>query len=214
MSLKIFERILREECKKDYEDIRSGKRIIRLQKKRDERNSMKDIIKPRIDTADIIESCLRTFGNTMQKASLLYAKKQGAKILNGKFGRIEIDNLWEFHNVVYNFESKLNINLDKGKSRETKNELHDKLKAIEYSFRNEVEIISGILIWTKASGDEAKKIAKSPLKNIDMFGYRDFFNIFGIIITDDMYEEMIRRVWGEEIMGDNGRENLEYYEKK
>ena len=52
MSLSQFENILREQCRKDYANLRNGARRARLQKERDKVRAMKDMIKGVIDASD------------------------------------------------------------------------------------------------------------------------------------------------------------------
>lgn len=199
MTIELFENILREVIRELYADLKDGRREIRLQNERNKVRALKDLVKRNIDVADLEESCLRTFGNALQETSKIYAKKMGAKIYRTKIGNIDIDNFWEYNGICYDLESKANINLDKGKSRETKSELHDKTKVTRHSTRNEIHVISGIIVWTKSTEEEAVKLAKKSLKNTKMFGYKDFFNIFGVIITEESYKKMIWCVWDEEI---------------
>jgi hypothetical protein len=199
MSLLLFENILREQCRKDYADLKSGERQARLQKERDKVRAMKDIVKGVIDEADLSESCLRTFGNTIGQASKSYAKSMGAKLFPTSVGTIEIDTLWEYKGACYNLESKTNINLDKGKSRETRSELRSKREVAKHSFRGEMPVVSGIIVWSQPTAEKAVALAKKSLKQTKMFGYLDFFNIFGIAISEEQFKEMIRRVWREEI---------------
>lgn len=199
MSLELFENILREQCRKDYADLKNGTRRTRLQKKRDKVCAMKDIIKGLIDESDLTESCLRTLGTTIQKASKFYVDQMGANLFKDRVGTIEIDTLWEYRGVYYDLESKTNINLDKGKSRNTKSELHHKRKVAIHSFMGEMPVVSGIIVWSKPIGEKAIGLAKKPLKKTKMFGYLDFFKIFDVAISEEEYKEMIRRVWREEI---------------
>jgi hypothetical protein len=199
MTLELFEKLLREQCKKSYIDLKNGKREIRLQKERDKVRAIKDLVKGEIDEEDLSDSCLRTFGNVLEETSNSYAKEMGAKIYSSKIGNIDIDNFWEYNGIMYDLESKANINLDKGKSRETKSELHDKTKVTRHSTRNDKQVISGIIVWTKPTEKDAQKLAKKTLQDTRMFGYIDFFNIFGIDIIEDDFKKMIRQVWMEEI---------------
>jgi hypothetical protein len=199
MSLLLFENILREQCRKDYADLKNGERQARLQKERNKVRALKDLVKEVVDNADLSESCLRTFGGTLEKAAKLYAKAMGATLFPAKVGSIEIDTLWEYKGVRYDLESKTNINLDKGKSRETKSELHNKRKVAKYSFRNGLPMVSGMIVWSQPTGEKASALAKKSLKDTKMFGYLDFFKIFDVSISEEAYKEMIRRVWKEEI---------------
>lgn len=199
MSLELFESILREQCRKDYRDLKDGTRRARLQKQRAKIRSLKDMIKGAIDASDLSESCLRTFGNTIAQASKRYAKRMGAKLYPTKMGTIDIDTLWEYKGICYNLESKTNINLDKGKSRETKSELHNKAGAAHYSLRDDIPLVSGIVVWSQSTGEKVLALAKKPLKKTRMFGYLDFFKIFDVNISEEEFREMIRRVWREEI---------------
>lgn len=199
MSLALFESILREQCRKDYSDLKDGARQARLQQGRNKVRAFKDLVKEVIDSADLSESCLRTFGGTLEKAAKIYAKSMGATLFPAKIGSIEIDTLWEYKGVRYDLESKTNINLDKGKSRETKSDLHSKRKVAKYSFRNGMTMVSGIVVWSQPTGEKASALAKKSLKNTKMFGYLDFFKIFDISISEGAYKEMIRRVWRQEI---------------
>jgi hypothetical protein len=199
MSLSLFEHILRKQCKEDYADLKDGTRQARLQKDRSKGRSMKDMIKEGIDVSDLTESCLRTFGGTLEKAAKLYAKAMGATLFPAKVGSIQIDTLWEYRGVRYDLESKTNINLDKGKSRDTKSDLSSKRKVAKYSFRNSLPMVSGIVVWSQPTGEKASALAKKSLKNTRMFGYLDFFKIFDVSISEEAYKQMIRRVWKQEI---------------
>ena len=60
-------------------------------------------------------------------------------------------------------------------------------------------VVSGIVVWSQPTGEKAIRLAKKPLKKTKMFGYLDFFKIFGVDISEDQFKKMIRRVWREEI---------------
>ena len=205
MSLEIFEKILRQNCKKYYADLSNGERINRLQKRRELNNSMTDLIKrvEKIGYTELYTSCIRSLGYVMEDTARDYAKAMGATVEKKiKQLNTEIDLVFIIGDVVYNLESKVNIELDSGKTANT----HRRLKRIHNAIDNlldcevnHLKLITKLLAWTKPTADDAMRVVKKPLTKDMMMGYAEFFQLFNVIVTQLQYEDMIRRVWKEEV---------------
>lgn len=199
MTLKIFEQELREECKIAYSDLETGERKKKLKKR--QINSLTDIFFENNNPLKIYRSCVITFGNVLENTAMRYAKVMGYKTWDKKnFMGIKIDILFQIVKTIYNLESKANIELDAGKTRRTLEMLNKKHKVIINSQQaNNIQVISKILVWTKANAKEAAEIAKTPLEEKYLMGIEDFFRLFSIEVKKEEFFEMIRKVWNEEV---------------
>lgn len=199
MTLKIFEIELRKECKIAYSDLETGERKNKLKSR--EINSLTDIFFEDTNPLKIYRSCVITFGNVLENTAMRYAKAMGYKVWDKKkFMGIKIDILFQIVKIIYNLESKANIELDAGKTRRTLEMLNKKHKAVLNSQQSSnIQIISKILVWTKANSLEASKTAKSPLEEKHLMGVEDFFKLFSIDIKKEEFFNMIKKVWNEEV---------------
>jgi len=76
MSLKIFEQELKNECQRLYSDLRDGSRQERLLKNKG--NSLMDIVSVGKNNNKIFRSCIITFGNALERATMNYAEQMKA----------------------------------------------------------------------------------------------------------------------------------------
>ena len=188
-----------------------GTRIVRLQNDRNDVRALTDLIKKDIDKDDVFNSCIRSYGSALSDTIIPYAEAMGAIIY--RVANTEII-LFEYNGICYNIASKSSINLDKGKSRDTYAELlkSENKNKIKISIHKIVGIdkkvvttrvlsavvVSAIVVWTKPRGDDAIDLAKNPLKKQKMIGYKEFFKIFNVDVTEEEYKRMIELVWKEE----------------
>jgi len=202
MTIQIFENKLREECKRLYESLRDGSRKEKLKHKKI--NSLTDVVFiNRKNTKKMFRSCIITFGNVLERATMNYAEEMKATTYKKKrFLAADIDIVFRIRRIVYNLESKANIELDLGKTKKALETLQRKHRIVFNALdcQNEKwQVISKFVVWTKATSEEAKGIAKKPLTDKDLMGFQDFFNLFNIKITKDDFFKMIQKVWVEEV---------------
>lgn len=205
MTMELFEKMLRQNCKKCYADLHSGKRIKRLKKRRELNNSLTDLIRKgeEIGYPELFSSCIRSFGYVMEDSARDYAKAMGATV-EKKITQLntEIDLVFTIGDTVYNFESKVNLELDSGKTVNT----HRRLKRVHNAVSNlldceinHLNLVTKILTWTKPTADDAMRIVKKPLTKDMIMGYIEFFQIFNVSTTQEQFETMLKRVWKEEV---------------
>lgn len=202
MSLKIFEQELKNECQRLYSDLRDGSRQKRLLKNKG--NSLMDIVSIGKNNNKIFRSCIITFGKVLEKATMNYAEQMKAtKVYKKK--RIlaaDIDIVFRIRKIVYNLESKSNIELDIGKTKKALETLQRKHRLVFNALdcKNEGwQVISKFVVWTKANSEDANKVAKKPLEEKHLMGFQDFFNLFEVSVDKDEFFNMIRTVWTEEV---------------
>jgi len=163
MSLQIFEKKLKEQCKILFSTLRDGSRKEKLNKKR--KNSLTQIMNL---PGKMERSCIRTFGYVLEKATMNYAEEMKAKVYrNKKFLAAEHDIVFRIKQLVYNLESKANIELDLGKTKKALETLNRKHKIVFHALdcQNERwQVISKFIVWTKETSEEASIIAKKPLE--------------------------------------------------
>ena len=204
MSLKIFEDKIREQCKTLYSTLRDGSRKIKLKTKKI--NSLTDVMfLGRENLGKIYRSCIITFGYVLEKATIDYAKEMNAIVYkNKKFLSIEHDIVFRIRKIVYNLESKANIELDAGKTKKALETLKRKHKIVLNGLdcQNERwQVISKFIVWTKETSEEASLIAKRPLEKKHLMGFKDFFNLFDVGVTKKEFFKTLQKVWREEVEG-------------
>lgn len=202
MTLDIFEKELRQECKTIYSSLRDGTRSTKLKKK--EINSLTDVFYiGRDNPRKLFQGCVITFGNALENTMMNYAENMGATVYREKsFLSLEIDGLFRIINNVYNLESKANIELDKEKTREAFEALQRKHEIVYNGLecRNKRwQVISKIVVWTKETSLDAYQTAKKPLEQEHLMGFKDFFELFHVTVTKDEFFVMLQRVWIEEV---------------
>lgn len=202
MTLKIFECKLRERCKILFSSLKDGSRKKKLKLKKI--NSLTDVMFiGRNNPRKMYQSCIISFGHVLEKATMDYAKEMKAKVYpNKKFLAAEHDIVFRIKRVVYNLESKANIELDLGKTKKALETLKRKHKIVFNALdcQNEMwVVISKFLVWTKETSNEALIIAKKPLKETDLMGFKDFFEIFNVEVNKNEFFKMLQTVWIEEV---------------
>jgi len=202
MTLNLFEKALRIECKKAYEDLIDGSRQKRLSKRRI--NSLRDIMFiGRANPLILYQSCIITFGSVLERATLNYAKLNGKKIYQNKnFLSAKIDIVFRINNKVYNLESKGNIELDAGKTKKALETLVRKHKMVFNGLdcQNEgLQVISKFVVWSKATAEDAAKVAKRPITEERLMGFQNFFELFGVEVSEKDFFEMLQGVWLDEV---------------
>lgn len=202
MTLKLFEKTLQEECKKAYKTLRDGSRQKKLKEKKV--NSLRDVMfLGRDNPLTLYQSCIITFGNVLEKATLNYANLNGKKIYRNKnFLSARIDIVFKIGKKVYNLESKGNIELDAGKTKKALETLKRKHKMVFHGLdcQNEgLQVISKFVVWTKATAEDAAMVAKRPITKEHLMGFKNFFELFGVEVSEKDFFKMLQGVWSNEI---------------
>lgn len=202
MTLELFENKLKEECQRLYLSLRDGSRVEKLKNKRI--NSLTDVMFiGRENPRKIYQSCIITFGNVLELATLKYASEMKATTYKDRrFLAADIDIIFRIRKLVYNLESKSNIELDLGKTKKALETLNRKHKIVFNALDCQTEgwqVISKFVVWTKETSEEASKIAKRPLEEKHLMGFKDFFKLFNVDVNKEEFFEMIQKVWKEEV---------------
>jgi len=202
MSLNIFEQKLREECQRLYVSLKDGSRKDKLEKKGI--HSLTDVFFiGRKNAGKLSRSCIITFGNALERATMNYAEDMKAiTYKKKKFLAADIDIVFRIRRIVYNLESKSNIELDLGKTKKALETLQRKHRIVFNALdcQNENwQVISKFVVWTKATSEEANKVAKKPLEEKYLMGFQDFFKIFNVEVDKDDFFKMLQKVWLEEV---------------
>lgn len=206
MTFQLYSKILREEVKRLFLDLKTGQRQEKL--KKNKLNSLRDIFyKDRPNPSKLIQSCSITFGKALENAGNNYVKQLGKKTFNGNFLGSDNDGIILIKNIIYNIESKGNGELDNEKSEAVRKRLIEKEKKVKAAknanlrYKNEnIQVISKLIIWTKPTSKEAKKITKSFLfKEENLWGFKDFFKMVNEDVTEKEYYDLLQNIWKEEI---------------
>ena len=138
--LRLFEKHMRAACKKIFEKLRKGTKKKEILKRRKKKNSLTSMIKERnypgeVSKDDLTSSCVKAFGHVFQNAAKNFAKEKGMKVIasNRSCGTeldLILDKPGEF---ILALESKANIDVDTGKSKEVKRRLQTAYKILSES---------------------------------------------------------------------------------
>ncbi len=202
MTLTLFEEKIREQCKILYLSLKNGSRKEKLKKKKT--NSLTDVMfLGRKNPLKVYRSCIVSFGYVLERATMNYAKDMNAKVYQDKrFLAADIDIVFRIRKLVYNLESKSNIELDVGKTKKALETLKRKHKMVFNGLdcQNEGwQVISKFVVWTKEDSEEALIIAKKPLEKKDLMGFKDFFKLFNVEVNKKEFFDMLQKVWIEEV---------------
>jgi len=202
MTLKIFEEELKSECKRLYATLISGERQKKLAAKKI--NSLTDVMFiGKMNPMKLQRSCIITFGNALEITTSRYAKLMNAKVYKDKrFLSADIDIVFRIRRNVYNLESKSNIELDLGKTKKALETLKRKHKIVFNGLdcQNESwQVISKFIVWTKEDSKDAAIIAKKPLEEKHLMGFKDFFKLFNVQVNKQEFFQLLKTVWEEEI---------------
>lgn len=205
MTKEQFEKCVIHQCQLHYADLKNGKRVLRLEKRRKQMRSLTDFIKVNesIGPIELFNSSARTFGYVMEDAARDYAKLRGADVEKKiKYMKTKIDLMFKYNGVIYNLESKTDVELDAGKSKIEKRrlgKLHEAANALFDCDYDNTKLITKMLVWTAPLSSIAVKFVKYPLTENDLMGYMDFFILFGVEINEQQFGHMIRKIWYEEV---------------
>lgn len=123
-------------------------------------------------------------GNTIEKCFKNYITDKGAKVLFlTKHGR-QLDLHFSFGGTTYYFEIKNNVNLDTEKTKAVINKLEQ---------MKDIAEIRGVLSFRASSKKELEKFAKPSLRSY-LFGYNDFFSIFGENLTNENFDDILKTI--------------------
>lgn len=202
MSLDMFQKKLEGQCKILFESLRDGSRLEKLKDKK--LNSLTDVMFiGRENPRKIYQSCIITFGHVLEKATMDYAEEMNAKVYRKKkFLASEHDIIFRIKRMVYNLESKSNIELDLGKTKKALETLNRKHKIVFNALDCQTEawqVISKFIVWTKENSKTASMIAKRPLEEKHLMGFKDFFHIFDVEVGKDDFFKMLQDVWIKEV---------------
>ncbi len=202
MTLDKFKQKLSTECHRLYSDLRDGSRLKKLQKKQG--NSLKDIVyMGKSNPSMLLQSCLISYGKALEVATMSYAKEMGAKVYNNKkFLSSDVDIVFRIKTMVYNLESKSNIELDLGKSKKALETLQRKHKIVFNGLDCHTEkwiVLSKFVVWTKETSKDAEKVAKKPITEKYLMGFKDFFELFHVNVNKDDFFKVLQDVWEKEV---------------
>lgn len=198
MSLELYESLLRKNVTKRFENYKAID-ILRLEKNRMKVNSMTDVLKLglSIDFCDAWNSAVKVFGLILEDTLNDYAKAKGATMYTNKvYMDLKFDSVFRVGTKVFVLESKACINLDTEKTKITKKVIDNKKEVTNSGINESYEVISKVVVWSKASCKEAIKVAKGQLKDTEiLLGVEDFFSIFGETVSMDEFSPMIQDIW-------------------
>ena len=202
MSLQIFQDKIKEQCNILFSTLRSGSRQEGLKLKKI--NSLTDVMfLGRENPNKLHRSCIITFSNVLERATMSYAKEMNATVYpDKKFLASDMDIVFRIRKIVYNLESKSNIELDLGKTKKALETLKRKHKIVFNALDCEYErwqVVSKFVVWTKEDSKEAYQIAKKPLEEKDLMGFKDFFKLFNVQVTKEEFFKMLQEIWIKEV---------------
>lgn len=102
----------------------------------------------------------------------------------------QVDILFDYNETKYYFESKNNLNIDTEKTIATKN----KVEKIKDFLSKENDSVVAKILMNRYSSNETAKFYKHPIAKNDIYGYSQFFDIFGIVVTKEDWEDFFLEV--------------------
>lgn len=109
-----------------------------------------------------------------------------------KIGKHQVDVLFKFHNTIYYFESKNNLNLDTEKTIRSNEKIKNIKKYLTKEFSSYRVVCKYLNMWIYGSNNLIFKSGRMNKK--DIYGYSDFFNIFGVKVTKNEFSKLQKRV--------------------
>lgn len=116
-----------------------------------------------------------------------------------EFGyNVDIDILFVYKGVVYYKESKCNFNLDTEKSIATVEKVKKVIKFLKTKYKT---VKGGILSSRYPDKDSIYNIKPSfeNVKDTLLFGYKDFFKIFNVDVTEEEWIEFLSKDLGKKL---------------
>lgn len=169
-----------------YEDVK--KNIIKAPKKKKEDGSFAELLFKSISFQSInikigyvIERSLKKFISCIEGVVI-----DSVSMILGS----QVDILFDYNGTKYYFESKNNLNIDTEKTTATKNKV-EKIK--DFLLKENDNVVAKILN-NRYSSNETAKFYKYPITKDDIYGYSQFFNIFGIEVTKEDWEDFFLEV--------------------
>ena len=144
------------------------------------------------------QSIMSRLGFALEKTFNRFLEStKGVKILNSKrdvalYGH-QLDLLFKYKKTIYYFELKSNLNLDTEKSKSVVKKIQ-KLKRLLQAKYPKNKIVSVALSARYDRKEEIKHIKRPINANIHLYGYADFFDIFGVCTTKGRWEAMFKRI--------------------
>ena len=156
------------------------------------KGSFKEVI---FGCIDEMQSFSIRCGNTVETCFVNYLTSKGISLIESPFRHDKPDLYFIYNGQKFYFEMKNNINLDTEKTISVANKI--------LRFQEE-GAISGCLTFNTLSTSFDTEVIKSlhckePLASL-LYGYNDFFNIFGENLSREEYSEIIaefNKVWRE-----------------
>lgn len=134
-----------------------------------------------IKMGHVLERSWKNFVSSIEDASI-----DKTNMIEGS----QVDILFDFNGTKYYFESKNNLNIDTEKTIATKNKV---FKIEEYLSKENSKVVAKILM-NRYSSNETAKHYKTPITKNDIYGYSQFFDIFGIVVSKKDWEEFFLEV--------------------
>jgi len=131
-----------------------------------------------------VQSFSIKLGNTIESCFRNYVLSKGIVLSKGSLGGHQIDLLFEYEDTKYYFEIKNNVNLDTEKSIAVVKKITDMWKYAD---------ISACLSFRKATNEEFSRFSK-PILQPYIYGYNDFFDIFGDYLPEADFNEIIEEI--------------------
>lgn len=136
-----------------------------------------------------LEDCFNKYSESRSERNLKPYIKEHILQYFGK--QRDLDILFEINGKIYYFEVKSNLNLDTEKSKATADKVIEIGEFLRVHFP-EKEVIYGVLSGRYGRRSEINHPIKGILKDIKLFGYKDFFEIFDLTVNTDEWEDMFK----------------------
>ena len=131
------------------------------------------------------ENAINDFLNTLQGVTNL-------KFNTYRINNHQIDILFCHKNRIYYFESKINMNMDTEKSSKSKDKLNNIEIYLKQNYPGKKITCKFLNMWEHTSKN--MDYLKNSIKKQDVYGYFDFFKIFGIQVPKNEYNNLFNVV--------------------
>ena len=131
------------------------------------------------------ENSVNDFLNTIQGVNNL-------KFETYKINNHQVDILFCYKNRIFYFESKINMNMDTEKCIISKNKLCNIELFLKQKYRGKKVTCKFLNMWEHTS--DCMDYLKFPIKKHDVYGYFDFFKIFGIQVPKNEFNRLFNDV--------------------
>ena len=172
-------------------------KVSNINYKRKETGSLSELVFPSspnsflIKIGGILENCFNEYAESRTERNLKNYIKQHIYNFFGK--NRDLDIIFEFNGKIYYFEVKSNLNLDTEKSKATADKVNEIGHFLE-EFFPEKEIVYGVLSGRYGRRNEINHNIKDKLGEASIYGYKDFFELFGVSVSSEEWKEMFKEV--------------------